>query len=423
MVGMLGEQYLAAMPIAMVPLFIILIFSFGVQSGTSILVAQYWGKGNLDVINRVLGVGFYIVAAVTFSGALIMNFFPYQILGLVTNETHLVSIAVPYARLTAFSMSLSAISMLYFACHRSIENPRLGVIILSISACFSIFWNWVLIFGNLGFPALGIMGAAISTFSARSLELIIVAVHAFVNKRFKVKLALLLKPGITIFKDFLKYSLPVLLNEALWGVGAMVFPIIFGHMAGAQTILAAYNISSNLERLFAVAMFACGGATAVIVGREIGAGRKERAISYARTLIFVGFLIGVSAGAFLMLVRFTILEPFVFPLYALSAEAAGAATIMLTIYAFCLPTRAMGFTMGLGALRGGGDVKAFMLIDVGTLYLVALPLATTAGLVLQLGIAAVYSAILFEDVVKTTIMYFRFRSRKWINDVTREQIE
>jgi len=423
MVGMLGERYLAAMPIAMVPLFIVLIFSFGVQSGTSILVAQYWGKGNIPVINRVMGVGLYIVIAVTLACAMAMYFFPHNILGLVTNETHLVDIAAPYARIVAFAMVLSAISMLYFAVHRSIENPRLGVIILSISACFSIFWNWVLIFGNLGFPALGIQGAAISTLSARALEVIICIIHAMSNKRFRVKLGLLLRPGIVIFKDFMKYSLPVLLNEALWGFGAMMLPVIFGHMIGAQTILAAYNISSNLERIFGVAMFACGGASAVIVGREIGAGRKAQAQSYVKTLIAMAFLLGVGSAILLMILRFTILEPIIFPLYNLSAEASGAATIMLTIYAVILPLRAMGVTMGLGAMRGGGDVKALMLIDVGTLYIIMLPLAASAGLIFRLSIGFVYGAILIEEIVKTSLIYRRIRSRKWVHDVTREQIE
>lgn len=421
MVGTLGEQYLAAMPIALAPLFIVLIFAFGVQSGTSILVAQYWGKKNLTVINRVMGVGLYVVVAVTLTCALIMYFFPTYILGLFTPETHLVDIAAPYSRITAFSMVLSSISLLYFACHRSIENPRLGMIVLAVSSCFSVFWNWVLIFGNLGFPALGIQGAAISTLSARSLEVAIVLVHAFTNSRLRIKLRLLLMPGIQIFKDFMKNSLPVLLNEALWGVGAMMFPLIFGHMAGAQEILAAFAISSNLERLFAVSMFACGGATAVIIGREIGAGRPEQAKSYIRTLAPLGLLFGIVSAGLLLLFRFTLLEPVVLPLYdQLSAQAGSAVAVMLTVYAITLPLRAMGVTLGIGALRGGGDVRRFMIIDVGTLYLVALPIAATAGLILDLGIVFVYSALIVEDIVKTTILFLRVRSGKWVHNVTRE---
>jgi putative MATE family efflux protein len=423
MVGMLGEQYLAAVTIAQTPLFIFMIFTFGVQSGAGILVSQYWGKGNLPVINRVLGVGVYFSAAVTLAGAMLLTSFPHQILGLVTNETALVALGAPYARIVCFAMALNSISMIYISCQRNMENPKLGVIILSVSSVFSIFWNWVLIFGNLGFPALGIQGAAISTLSARVLEVSIVTIHAFRNSRFRVKLGLLLKPGMAIFRDFLKYSLPVLLNEALWGFGAMLFPVILGHMAGAQTNLAAYNISGNLERVFAVTMFGCGGATAVIVGREIGAGRRDRVQSIAKSLMTLGFILGLCSGALLMLTRFTILEPFVFPLFDLSPEAASTAAIMLTIVALSLPMRTFGFTMGIGVMRGGGDVKALMIIDVGTLYLIFLPMASTTGLVFGLGIAIVYSSMLVEDLVKTTLLFLRVRSMKWIHDVTREQLE
>ena len=423
MVGMLGEQFLAAMPVALVPLFIVLIFSFGVQSALGVLAAQYWGKGDTSVINRVLGVALYFTVAVSFTAAFIMFFIPDKILGLVTYDAALVAIAVPYARITAFSMALNSISMVYFACHRSMENPRLGFIVLAISAAFSIFGNWLLIFGNLGFPALGIQGAAIATLCARILEVTIVIIHAFKNSRFRVKISLLLKPGMTIYRDFVKYALPVLLNEALWGFGVMLIPVILGHMTDAQTILAAYNISNNLERLFAVSMFACGGATAVIIGREIGAGRQDRAESAAKSLSMLGFILGLSSGALLVLVRFAILEPFVFPLYDLSSEAASSASIMLTIFAITLPIRAMNFTMGLGALRGGGDVKAFMYIDVCTLYFVTLPIASITGLVLKLGIAIVYSSLLFEDISKAILLFWRFRSKKWIHNVTRDNVD
>jgi Na+-driven multidrug efflux pump len=303
------------------------------------------------------------------------------------------------------------------------ENPRLGLIILSISASFSIFGNWVLIFGNLGFPALGIMGAAISTLCARALEVVIISVHAFRNSRFRVKLGLLIKPGMTIFRDFVKYSVPVLLNEALWAFGSMLIPVIFGHMTGAQTILAAYNISSNLERLFAVSMLASANATAIIIGREIGAGRRDRVESVAKSLVALGFIIGLCSGVLLMLTRFTILEPFIFPLFDLSSEAASTAAIMLTIIAFSIPIRTMGWSMGIGVLRSGGDVKVLMIIDVCTLYLISLPMASITGLVLRMGIGIVYSSILIEDIVNTTLLFFRVKSKKWIQDITREDIE
>ena len=420
MIGLLGEQSLAAATMASTPLFIFMIFTFGVQSGAGILVAQYWGKGNTDAINRVLGVALYFAVSITMAGAVVIALIPHRILSLVTNDSALVVLGAPYARIVGFAMSLNAASMVYVACQRSMENAKLGVIVLSFSSVFNILGNWVFIFGNLGAPALGIQGAAISTLCARAVEVVIVSIYAIKNSRLPLKIKLLLLPGVTIFRDYIKYSLPVLLNEALWGFGAMLYPVILGHMAGAQSILAAYNIAGNLERLFAVSIFASGGATAVIIGRELGAGRRNQVERVANSLIMLGLILGLSSCGLLLIARFTILEPFVFPLFDLSSEAVANAKTILLILACVMPLRTFGFTMGVGVLRGGGDVKAMMIIDVITLYVISLPVAAIAGLVLKTGIAGVYSAVLVEDIVKSVLLYRRIKKKKWIHDVTRE---
>ena len=423
MVGMLGEHFLAATTMAATPMFVFMIFTFGVQSGAGILVSQYWGKGNTGAINRVLGVGLYFSVIVTFTAAIVVAVIPHQILGLVTADRSLVETGAQYARIVGFSQALNAISMIYIACQRSMENPKLGVTVLAISSVFNVFGNWVLIFGKFGMPALGIEGAAIATLCARVLEVAIVAVYACRNKRLPLKVALLLKPGMVIFRDFIKYSLPVLLNEALWGFGAMFFPIIFGHMVGAQAILSAYTIAGNLERLFSVAVFASGGAAAVIIGREIGAGRMDRVESVARTLIALGIIFGLGTCALLMLAQFTVLEPFFYGFFSLSKEAARNATTMLTILALAVPLRSYGFTIGIGVLRSGGDVKALMYVDIGSIYLISLPMAAITGLILKSGIAVVYSSILAEEVVRVTLLTLRVRTKKWMNDVTRDKLE
>ena len=420
MVGVLGEQYLAAVAIAVTPLFFLLIFTFGVQSGVSVLAAQYWGKGNPSVINRVLGVGIYIAVFVSLLGALSLYFFTAQILGFFTNEPILVELGVPYMRIAGFAQVFNAISMVYIAMQRSMENPRIGVIVLSISSVVSIFLNWVLIFGNLGMPALGIQGAAISTVSARFLEVVIVSIHAFTNSRLKVKLKSVFWPGMVIAKDFFKYSLPMIVNEMLWGFGFMLVLVILGHMAGAQTILAAFTIAGNIERFFSVAIFAAGSATAVIIGTEIGAGRKESVIEVAKILTALSLMFGILTSLLIFIARLTVLEQFAYPLFNLSDEAISAASTMIWILIFAQPVRAMIFSIGIGVLRGGGDGKAFMYIDVGSLYFVRLPIMALSGLVFGFGIGVVYSAFLIDNIVNFALCAYRMKSGKWINDVTRD---
>ncbi len=104
-----------------------------------------------------------------------------------------------------------------------------------------------------------------------------------------------------ILKDFIKYSMPVIINEALWGLGAVIYPVILGHMARSADIMAAYTIAGNLERVFSVAVFAAGGAAAVVIGREIGAGRVSTVYSVGKTLTALALIFGVSSGALLLI--------------------------------------------------------------------------------------------------------------------------
>ncbi|NLL38167.1 MAG: MATE family efflux transporter [Clostridiales bacterium] len=422
MVGLLGEQNLAAVTTAVTPFFVIMLLMMGIQSGAGILISQYWGKGNLNAINRVLGVGFYFSSAFSFIGAMLMFFFPEFFLSIITNDAEVVALAVNYAKIAGFAHMCNSISGVYIAAHRSMENARLGVVVLTLSSLINVLGNWLLIFGKLGFPAMGITGAAVATLISRIVELVIVLIYAAKNKRFKIIPKSLFKPGLVILKDFLKYSLPVILNEALWGFGAMIYPIILGHMENSMVILAAYTISGNIERLFGVAVFAGGGAASVIIGREIGAGRKDTVYSAGKALVMLSFFMGLASAALLFVATLIIMEPYIFPLFKLSEAAAEACTIMLTIMSFVMIIRTVGFTMSIGVLRGGGDVRAVMYIDIGSLYLVALPAAAISAFVFGAGIAVVYGCIALEDIIKTILSLFRFRSKKWINDVTREAV-
>jgi putative MATE family efflux protein len=420
MVGMLGQDFLAAVTTATTPFFVVMVLMMGIQSGAGILIAQYWGKGNTNAINRVLGVGFYFSFVLSFLGAMLVFLFPEFILGLIINDDSIVKLGIDYARIAGFAQMCNSISGIYIASQRSMENAKLGFLVLTVSACLNLFGNWVLIFGHFGLPALGIKGAAISTLLSRILEIVIVVVYAARNKRFKLNVKLLFMPGLIILKDFLKYSLPVIINEALWGFGAVLYPVILGHMENSADIMAAFTIAGNLERVFGVAVFAAGGATAVIIGREIGAGRVSTVYSVGKSMTALALLFGVVSGTLLLITSLTVLEPVIYPLFKLTPLAAKAATTMLVILSFITIFRTIGFTLGIGVLRGGGDVKTVMYIDIGTLYLVAMPAAALSALVFGAGIAVVYACIALEDISKTILVLLRFRSRKWINDVTRD---
>ena len=419
MVGTLGEAPLAAVAQANIPVFVMQLVVFGLQSGSSVLISQYWGKGDTDSINRVIGVGCYVAGAISALFALAMSVFPMQLMGLLTNDPALAELAAGYARIVGPSYLLNSTGV-YVGAHRSMEHPRLGLVIFSISMCTNTFLNWVLIFGNLGAPQLGVTGAATATLLSRVVEFLVMAVYALANRRFRLRPGLLLRPGGELLWRFLRYSGPVVLNETLWGLGTSLYKVIMGHMEGSTEILAARALAGNIEDICTVVIFAISGTTAIIVGREIGAGRgKESVYQVGAAMDTLALLCGGGIGLLLAGAAWWVLPWAVYPRFHLSPSAAGTATMMLTFTGLFLALRAFNSNNTVGVLRGGGDVRAAMRIDILPLWCVSLPLAALFGLVLRWDIFWVYVGITMEPVTKFGAGVRRFRSRVWINDVTR----
>lgn len=422
MVGALGETELAAVTMANSVFYVLSLIIFGIQSGTGVLVAQYYGKGRLDAINRIMGMGYYVSLGLTALIALLSFFFPMQLMQLVTNNPDLWEPGAEYARIVGFSYVCMAFSGVYIAVQRSMENPGLGAILLTVSGALNILLNYMFIFGKWGAPAMGCAGAAVATLLSRVLEVLVVTGCFFRSKRLPVKPGLMLRPGRIIAGDFIKYSLPVVLNEGMWSLAMSLFSIIMGHMPNSTPILAAYTIAGNIDRMAAVALFAAGNAAAVIIGRDIGCGDTKEIYGKGVALNFVCFVTGIISMGILLTIRATLLDGFIFPLMDISAEAGELAKMMLAFIAVVMPLRSLNLCNIVGVFRGGGDVRFGLICDIGPLYCVCLPAAALCGLVFGLGITAVYVCICLDDFCKVFLCLPRLRSGKWINSVTRETL-
>ena len=183
MVGLLGSDQMSAVTVANVPVFIIQLVVFGLQSGSSVLISQYWGRGDRESINRVMGIALFV--STTISGLLAITAFciPEQIMRVLTNNADLIAPGAAYTRYVGFSYFFAAISGVYIAAQRSTENPRLGAVLLTVSGALNIFLNWVLIYGKLGAPMLGCAGAAIATLISRAFEVAVLCVYARFSRR------------------------------------------------------------------------------------------------------------------------------------------------------------------------------------------------------------------------------------------------
>lgn len=419
MVSQLGNTEMAAVTTANVPVFLLISIVFGVQSGLGILASQYWGKKDMKSISRAIGVASMVGMAVAVVLAAVLFFFPVQIMDLLSNKHELSVLGAPYLQLIGISYIFNMFSSVYASAQRSAENPSFGMKLFGASTLINTGLNYLLIFGKLGFPMLGIRGAAIATLCARICEFIICILYALRDKRIRMQWREFFRPGIPMLRRFLIYATPVVLNEAVWGLGNSMLTVILGYTENSVEMLAANAVIGNLNRLFLVFCFGLGAATSVLVGKAIGQGQsRDEVMSLSRTLLRFTVVSGAVLAAVALATIPLLCQPIVFPLFKLFGESATIATALAVTGFASIPLHAYSISAITGVLRSGGDVVWGAALDLGPQWLVALPLTALCALVLKTGIWPIALAMQTESLVKVPLCIYRVGTRKWISDVT-----
>ncbi len=419
MVGTLGEGALAGVTLANIPIFVIQLMMFGLQSGSAVLISQYKGRGDTRSIQRVMGISMYFAGTITLVFALIVTLFPTQFLGLFGKDPAIVRTAAQYARIVCWSHFFDSFVLMYTGAHRAMGNPKRGLYILLVSIVSNSFLNWVFIFGKLGAPRLEVEGAALATLLARVLSFAIMVIWALRDRQFPLDRRVFFRPGREMTGRFIRVALPVVCNETLWSLGTSMYPTIMGHMDGAEEILAAYAISGNLTNLCTVGVLAIANVAAILIGQEIGSGNSHKVQSLGGLLDALSFLVGAVMGLIFWGLLHLLIIPLLYPLFELSSGAAAVCTMMLTVAFLTMGLRSFCTTNVVGVLRGGGDVRMAAVIDIGPLWVMAIPMAALCGLVLDAGILWVSLAGVVENIVKCILGHLRYRSGVWIRDITR----
>lgn len=420
MVGMLGQLELSAVTAANSPIFFMQMIVFGFISGLAVLTSQYWGKRDIAAINRCMGIALYIAVTVSTIAAAILFLAPHFIMGLVTNHAVLIELGAPYLQIVGLGYIFNTASSVYIGMQRSAENPAMGMIVFGFSMLLNTALNYVLIFGKLGAPAMGITGAALATSISRIVEFIITWSYAAKNQRIPLNIQLLLRPGRKNVKDFFRYAVPVLVNEGMWGLGISIMTVIMGHMDDSSHMLAAHAVMGNIDKFSTVACFGVAGASSILVGTYIGEGRsREEIYRLGWRLLIVSLTLGFGVSVILTILLPTVFIPFLYPMFHLQDQASHIAVVMCVVYIFMVPAKAFNTTNIVVNFRGGGDAKIASVIDLSPLWLVAIPLTALTGLVIGAPVEIVCVCIQAENIIKTPLSILRLRSRKWINDITK----
>ncbi|GAK58850.1 MATE efflux family protein [Candidatus Vecturithrix granuli] len=411
MIGQLGAVEVAAVGLANRLFFVFILVSFAISSGTAIFTAQFWGKKDVQHIGKVMAIALTLIIAVSliFSfGALVI---PDLVMRIFTKDRLVISNGSTYLRVIGWSYLLSAVTMLYAFILRSMEQVKLPMYASTIALGLNTLLNYCLILGHFGFPALGVQGAAIATVIARVIEAAIILVSTYQKRYPAVHLSDFLTIPRVLIKQFFVTTLPVIANEFSWVVGVTTYSIVYGHMGTAE--VAAVNIVNPVEQISSGVFFGLASAGSVMIGNQIGAGHEKTAYVYAKRFALSGVIGAIFVGGLIWLNASRITSVF-----KVTPEIRMFAVNLLFVLSVVLWTRVFNTINVVGVLRGGGDTKFSMYMEIMSIWGVGVPLAFLGGFYWKFPVYWVFALVSLEEVLKMAVGLYRMHSGKWIHNLT-----
>ncbi|MCL2633886.1 MAG: MATE family efflux transporter [Oscillospiraceae bacterium] len=410
------DELISAADLANKPIFLLIITLFGLAMGGLTLASQYWGKGDVKTIRRITAMILQMGVLISAAAGVFVLVFPAVTMRIFTNNEIVIQKGVEYLQIVGWSYFLVGFSIMMTIMLRSVEVVRVALFASIAALVLNIPLNWLLIFGNFGFPELGIQGAAIGTVIARAAEFMIIAVYVFlIDKKLKFRFKDVFDFDKTLFKDIMKYGFPVLFNEVAWASGITVQAMIVGRIDYVEGDFVAANAANGvIFQLFMVAMFGTANAALVIVGKAIGEGKLDEAKIKADMLFKIGAFMGIAVCFLIIATRH-----FIIGIFGLSPETEELAKELL-IYGGIIAFFASVATMSIvGVFRGGGDTRFCLIIEVACMWGLAVPLAAVLAFYFQFPVWIVYLGMKSDEIVKTVICFIRIRGVKWIKILTR----
>lgn len=408
MIGQLDASHVSATGLANQITFVLMLLLFGINSGTCIFVAQYWGKREKSKIKNVMAISYLLTGMMSLVFFASSFFFYAPIMGFLTRDPRVVELGAVYLRIIAPSFLFMGLSSPLSFATRSINKAKIGMYASSASLILNTVLNYVLIFGKFGVPELGIAGAALATLIARAVEMVIIFAYSKIHA--SVLLVgwrdLLLVPG-EMFRNVLKKSAPVIVNEGAWSLGMSAMALIYARISTSAS--AAVFIADTIRMIFTVISFGVGNASAVMIGNLLGEGRREEAIDYNKKFLLINTLLGFVMGALVFALAPFIVNQF----YNLESEVSEIAISTIRVIGLMLPFKFYNLVMIIGTFRAGGDTVFSMLIEVFSVWGVGVPAVYITGIVMGIPIPFVVLAANLDEIFKFFVGLPRVLSNKW----------
>ena len=414
MLGRLDQQSMASVSQAGNVQFFLSLLVTGFSIGVGIMAAQYWGKGDGKSIEKIAPTGLKIILLLGGAVTLAALVIPTTLMSILTSDQELIPLGAEYLRVVAPSYFLCGITQVYFALLKNTGHTTESSTISSVAVVVNIVLNAIFIFGLLGFPAMGIRGAALATVIARLVELVMAVV---VNRRKgNVQLRwnwLLKKADKLLYQDFLRYTMPVIGASLVWGIAYMSYSVVLGHMDGDA--VAANSITSVAKSLISCLIRGVGGGAGIMIGNLLGANLLDKAKSYALRLTKLSAVVGIATG--LLLVALT---PVIMSITQLTPQAASYLKIMIVFTGLNIAAQSVNHVVLDGIFGAGGDAKFDMNTNLIFMWCICVPLSLMAAFWWNLPAPVVFCLCNMDEIIKLPVVFHHYRKYIWLRNITRE---
>lgn len=386
----------------------------GFANGLVVIASQYWGKKDTAPIKKVFSAAFITAVFTSFAMGAVVYAAPREVLGILSNETEIVEAAVDYIRIMALTYVIFAITNILTALMRSVESVKIGFVSSVLALVTNIGLNWLLIFGKLGFPEMGAIGAAYATFAARAVEFIAVTVYVFfIDKKLKTRLRDLFSCGRIYFRDFIRTGLPLVGSGSSWGVAMAVQTAIIGRLGAAA--IGANAIAAPVFQVVAVLYSSTGTASSVLIGKTVGEDDIPRVKVYTKRLQKMFIVIGLVSCGLLLLLKNMILD-----IYDVSAETRGLASVFIVILSITVIGSSYQAPCLCGIVSGGGDTKFVLFNDIIFMWCMVLPLSVLSAFVFKFPIPVTFFILKSDQITKCAVAAVKVNRYKWIRTLTHD---
>ncbi len=414
MVGVLGPDYMAALRISTSYFFFFIVLLFAFSNAGSIIAGQLWGRGDKKEFYNVCGVTLFISTIISLIFGLIMFFGSRVSAAIIIDDAKIIQYSAEYMRVIAICFVFTGISIGMSVIFTSQGDTKIPFYQQVITTVLNVIFNYLLIFGKFGFPKIGVSGAAWSSLISTLAGLLYMYIVAVRTGRLP-SLQSIVRPAMSNIKEILHIGLPVLGDMFFWQFAMMVYLKFIG-MAGKEAV-AIYGV---IGLFFSVLYLTVSGfvtGTGVCVSQIIGARKSDMAMKFGYKALWFSMLFGAVAGVLIIL-----FSPLIPGIFKLEAQSVRFCIITIIILGLRQPFATANGVLP-AAIRSGKDTKFPFFTSFIAFVLIGLPLTFLAGPVFQLGIVGIFTAMTIEEISKSIIFFYRFRSGKWIKGKTNSTMQ